>query len=242
MTLETVTICIPVYNEIDVIENLIIEWVNVVEQLPVGSKIYIEDGGSNDGTLDILRKFEAEYVFVKIFYKDKPDGFGNAAKRLLKEPTTEWIFFSDGDGQYLSSDFWKLWERRKEKDLVKGIKLGRNDPLHRRIISFFWSLLIQIMFGIFISDINAGFVLIRRKALHEIIDKVQFLDLLVITEVVIRLITNNCRKSEDIYVIHKARSDGRSRALPIRKLPFVMFSHFKGLQLIKEDFRINPER
>jgi glycosyltransferase involved in cell wall biosynthesis len=239
---ETVTICIPIYNEIEVIENLISEWVKVVEQLPVGSKIYIEDGGSNDGTLDVLKKFESEFLFIKIFYKDKPDGFGNAAKRLLKEPDTEWIFFSDGDGQYLSGDFWKLWARRNEKDLVKGIKLGRNDPLHRRIISFFWSLLIQIMFGIFISDINAGFVLIRRKALREVIDKVQYLDLLVITEVVIRLITNNCRKSEDVYVIHKARSNGRSRAMPIYKLPFVMYSHFKGLQLIKEDFRINPKR
>jgi glycosyltransferase involved in cell wall biosynthesis len=239
MSIDTVTICIPIYNEIEVIEKVLSEWSLIVGELPKGSKILIEDGGSSDGTVQVLRNYQKKFDFIDVLYRDKPDGFGNAAKRLLKLPTTEWVFFTDGDGQFVPSDIWKLWQRKEDYDLVKGIKLGRKDPLLRRIISFFWSSLIQVMFGLFITDINAGFLLMRNTTLKQVIEEVRFLDSLVISEIVIRLITNNCRKSDDIYVLHRAREGGKSRAIPNYKLPKLMYSHLRGLLLLKKDYRKN---
>jgi len=239
MSIDTVTICIPIYNEIEVIEKVLSEWALIVKELPTGSKILIEDGGSNDGTVKLLKNYQNKFDFIDVIYRDKPDGFGNAAKRLLKLPTTEWVFFTDGDGQFVPGDIWKLWQRKDDYDLVKGIKLGRKDPLLRRIISFFWSSLIQVMFGLFITDINAGFLLIRNKPLKQIINEVRFLDSLVISEIAIRLITNNCRKSDDIYVLHRVREGGKSRAIPNYKLPKLIYSHLRGLFLLKEDYRKN---
>ena len=239
MSIDTVTICIPIYNEIEVIEKVLSEWSLIVGELPKGSKILIEDGGSSDGTVQVLRNYQKKFDFIDVVYRDKPDGFGNAAKRLLKLPTTEWVFFTDGDGQFVPSDIWKLWQRKEDYDLVKGIKLGRKDPLLRRIISFFWSSLIQVMFGLFITDINAGFLLMRNTTLKQVIEEVRFLDSLVISEIVIRLITNNCRKSDDIYVLHRAREGGKSRAIPNYKLPKLMYSHLRGLLLLKKDYRKN---
>jgi dolichol-phosphate mannosyltransferase len=239
VNIDTVTICIPIYNEIDVIDDLLSEWSSIVRELPNGSGILIEDGGSTDGTVDVLKNYQNKHDFIDVIYRDKPDGFGNAAKRLLKLPTTEWVFFTDGDGQFVPSDMWKLWQRRDGCDLVKGIKLGRKDPILRRIISFFWSRLIQVMFGLFISDVNAGFILVRNSQLKQIINEVRFLELLVLSEIVVRLITNNCRRSDEVYVLHRAREGGKSRAIPNHRLPKVVFSHLRGLYLLKDDYRRN---
>jgi glycosyltransferase involved in cell wall biosynthesis len=239
MIIETVTICIPIYNEVEVIEKVLSEWSLIVGNLPEGSRILIEDGGSTDGTIKVLKNYQNKFNFIDVIYRDRPDGFGNAAKRLLKLPTTEWVFFTDGDGQFVPSDIWKLWQRKDGCDLVKGIKLGRKDPLLRRVISYFWSALIQVMFGLFITDVNAGFLLMRNSQLKQVINEVRFLESLVITEIVIRLVTNNCRKSDDVYVLHRAREGGKSRALPNHRLPKLIYSHLRGLYLLKEDYRKN---
>jgi glycosyltransferase involved in cell wall biosynthesis len=239
MKQNAVTVCIPVFNESKVITQVITDWLFVVRELPKGSGILVEDGGSTDGTKQILKKLESKNNLLKVIYRDKPDGFGNATIRLLKIPRTEWIFFTDGDGQYVPNDFWKLWSRRKGHDLVKGIKLGRKDSMFRRGISYIWSSIIQVMFGLFISDINAAFLLMRRSELSKIIDEVRFLRVLVITEVVIRMLMNNSIKSDDIHILHRKRIGGKSRALPNYKIWIVIFSHLNGLRLIKKDYRVN---
>lgn len=236
---ESVTICMPILNEVSVLNSVLDEWLEVLQKLPQGSKIFIEDGGSKDGSREILEDYEAKYEGIEIIYKDKPEGFGNAAKNLLSSAKTEWVFFTDSDGQYVASDFWKLWERRGNVDLVRGIKLGRKDPVFRVFTSFAWNRVIRFMFGIPINDINVAFFLVKRSKLKDVISKCVFLDLLVVSELMIRLITNNCLFGHDVYILHRQRNDGRSRAIPAHKILQVGLSHLIGLQRIKRDFRLN---
>ena len=143
---ESVTICLPVLNEYEVIEFVIQEWLTVLKKLPHGSKILIDDGGSTDGTLAILDKFINQGEKITIIRNQKPDGFGNAARRLFNSADTHWIFFTDSDGQYVAEDFWLLWDRRDGKDFIRGIKLGRLDPLMRRITSLVWNKSVNFLF------------------------------------------------------------------------------------------------
>ena len=95
------------------------------------------------------------------------------------------------------------------------------------------------MFGFPISDINVAFFLVRNSRLKTEITKCVFLDLLVVSELMIRLITSNCTYGNDIYILHRERLDGNSRAIPVHKLLSVGISHFIGLRKIKKDFRLN---
>ena len=236
---DTVTICMPILNEVAVVESVLEEWLEVLKELPPGSYILIEDGGSTDGTREILESFEMRNTGLKVIYKEKANGFGNAAKNLLSTADAEWVFFTDSDGQYVASDFWKLWQRRSEAELIRGIKLGRKDPVFRIITSYVWNRVIKLMFGFPISDINVAFFLVRNSRLKTEITKCVFLDLLVVSELMIRLITSNCTYGNDIYILHRERLDGNSRAIPVHKLLSVGISHFIGLRKIKKDFRLN---
>ena len=95
------------------------------------------------------------------------------------------------------------------------------------------------MFRIPLADINVAFFLVKNEELSKIIKKCKFLDLLVVTEVMIRLVTNNCKYEKDLYILHRERQNGTSRAIPARRLIIVGFRHFKGLRKIKTDFRVN---
>jgi len=234
---ETVTICMPVLNEFLVIKEVVLEWLKIVEKLPEGSSLLIEDGGSHDGTQEVLKDIAASDSRVRIMLREKPDGFGTAAKRLLSEANSYWIFFTDGDGQYVAEDFWKLWIRRADCDFVRGIKLGRQDPLFRRISSLLWNKSVNFLFELPVSDINAAFILIRRTVLQEILPSVQILKTMVISEIVIRMILFNSDFRKDIYVLHRARSNGKSRATPGLKFLFVGVSQIVGLFKIKADYR-----
>jgi dolichol-phosphate mannosyltransferase len=224
---ETVCICMPVLNEKEVIYDVVHEWIKVLDRLPSGSSILIEDGGSSDGTREMLESLAKEYPSIVVIYRDKPDGFGNAARRLLSSASAHWIFFTDSDGQYVAQDFWKLWSRRLGKDFVRGIKLGRQDPFFRRLASLIWNKSAKFLFELPVSDINAAFLLIRRDFLRTILPETRFLRTMVLSEIIIR----------SVYILHRRRMAGKSRATPGLKLLLVGIRQIRGLFQIKSDYR-----
>lgn len=240
---ETVAVCMPVLNEVEVIEFVIREWLKVVSELPEGSHILIEDGGSKDGTREVLTALQAEYGdLIRVVWRDKPEGFGVAAKRLLSSADAQWIFFTDSDGQYVANDFWLLWERRESRDFIRGIKLGRQDPLIRRITSLVWNKSVRFLFELPISDVNAAYLLMRKEFLKKLLPSVRILPTMVLSELMIRSVMANARYDKDVYIMHRARLAGVSRATPTSGLIKVGLKQLRGLFAIKEDYRIQSEK
>jgi len=233
----TVTICLPVLNEAEVIRDVVTDWLVIVSQMPLGSAVLVEDGGSTDGTVQILNELQINNPSLRVVFREKPDGFGNAAKRLLAAPKTEWVFFTDSDGQYVPEDFWILWTRKDNYDLVRGIKMGRQDPFFRRVTSFFWNKSVAFLFNLPLIDINAAFVLAKTSVLKEILPTVKRLNTLVTSELIIRFILGNF-EVKNTYVQHRKRPAGKSRGIPTHKLPSIAFKQFLGLWKIKSDYRI----
>jgi len=234
---ETVTICLPVLNETEVIQEVVTDWLRICDNLPHGSQVLVEDGGSTDGTIAILNNLRLQHSNLKVNFREKPDGFGNAAKRLLSEPETDWVFFTDSDGQYVAEDFWILWEKRDGFDVVRGVKMGRQDPFIRRVTSFFWNKAVSFLFNFPLIDINAAYVLMKRTSLEVALPKVVRLETLVTSELIIRFILANF-EIKNTYIQHRKRAAGASRGVPTSKLPLIAFKQLIGLFKIKSDYRV----
>ena len=131
---QPVSILMPVYNEVDVIEDVVEEWVrDVIRHLPKGSEMIFDEGGSTDGTREILHRLTGKYRFIRVILNQKKEGFAAAARRLYQEAKCPLIFFTDSDGQYVAADFWKVARHIHAYDVVHGAKLGRKDPWPRRL-------------------------------------------------------------------------------------------------------------
>jgi len=235
---ESVSILMPVSNEADVIEEVVEEWAReVMCHLPPGSELLFDEAASTDGTRDILRRLSLKYPFMSVEYRDKKDGFANAARRLYERASCPWIFFTDSDGQYVARDFWKLAKCIDGNyDLIRGAKIGRKDPLIRRLASAIFNKIIQFLFNINFLDFNSAFFLIRRDALHDILGHLNSMPTLINTELLLRLEFENY-SIKQVYVLHRQRKFGVSRGL--KPSAFVMHSlkAVKGLYAIKASYR-----
>jgi glycosyltransferase involved in cell wall biosynthesis len=236
--LEPVSILMPVCNEADVIEEVVEEWVReVISHLPVGSELLFDEAASTDGTRDILRRLGTKYPFISTEYHDKKDGFANAARRLYERANCPWVFFTDSDGQYVASDFWKLAKHIADRyELIRGAKIGRKDPIFRRLASAIFNKIIQFLFNINYLDFNSAFFLIRRDALRDILGHLNCMPTLINTELLLRVELENY-SIKQVYVLHRMRMFGVSRGLEPSTFIQHSFKALKGLYAIKSSYR-----
>ena len=207
-----ISILMPVYNEEDVIEANVLEWINeVVLHLPTGSELVI-DNASTDGTTEILEILKKKYSFLRVI-RSQRDGFFNATIRLYEHAKCDVIFFTDSDGQYVPSEFWKISHLIDEYDLINGVKEYRKDPLYRVQISVIFNLMVRLLFNIKTRDINSAFKLVKKIVLDSTLKEIRYLKKLPNTELYIRAIKYDF-KVIDVMVEHRKRLNGVSRTLP----------------------------
>jgi glycosyltransferase involved in cell wall biosynthesis len=161
-----VCVVIAAYNEGQVIGGVIAE---IRRFIKPGDEILVVDDGSADNTSEEARKAGARVV------RQEPNqGKGKAIRRGLQEATGDALLFIDGDGQDPPSDIPLLLAPMEEgADLVNGSKfIG---TLKDGAISTpnyfgnkFMSGLINLLFGVKITDSQSGFRCFRRSKLADI--------------------------------------------------------------------------
>ncbi len=234
---EPVSILMPVCNEADVIESVVEEWAtDVIQHLPGGSEMVFDEAGSTDGTKEILARLSAKYPFIRVCYNEKKDGFLAAAKRLYSSARCPLVFFTDSDGQYVASDFWKIAAYAERYDYVRGTKVGRKDPIFRRIASAVFNKCVIFLFNVNYSDINSAFHLIRKEVVDDLLPQVTVMPLLINTELVLRAELSNYEVKQ-VYVFHRERKSGGSRGLPTWRFVLDALRALNGLFDIKASFR-----
>ena len=102
-----ISLVIPVYNEVEVIEKVIRDFYDKVISKIDGAQFIIAEDGSNDGTKEVLKRLSEE-IPIMLVMGDERKGYTRAVKDALKLPEHDIIFFSDSDGQQEPDDFWEL--------------------------------------------------------------------------------------------------------------------------------------
>ncbi|HBA84335.1 MAG TPA: hypothetical protein DCZ95_09605 [Verrucomicrobia bacterium] len=226
---EPVSILLPVCNEAEGIESIIAEFVEVVyRHVPEGSEFLINEGGSTDGTKEILRELNKRWPFLNIDYKEKKEGFAKAAIQLYRRSSCPLLFFADSDGQCVASEFWKLAGLIQDHDFVLGVKKIHYDPFVRRVASRNFNAISRLLFGFQFRDINFGFRLSRREALLKTLDRAHYMPTLLNAELTILAYCMGYRLCE-IQVHHRPRIYGMSRGLVPNSVPSESWRAFKAL-------------
>src|SRR5262249_23209948 len=79
-----------------------------------------------------------------------------------------WVFFSDGDGQFNLAELPQLAELAPRADIVSGVRARRADPWPRLLNAKLFELALRLAFGLQVQDVNCAFKLFRRKIFDEI--------------------------------------------------------------------------
>lgn len=163
------SIFFPAYNEEENIEEVANSALKVLDGLADRYEVLIIDDGSVDGTGEIADRLARIHPgIVRVIHHPQNLGYGGALKSGFYNSKFAWIFFTDSDGQFNIKELKKFLEAREDADLVIGYRIKRADPLIRVINTELYRLLIRVLFGLTVRDIDCAFKLIRRDVIEKI--------------------------------------------------------------------------
>ena len=116
INLPKISIVMPSYNQVEFIERSIL---SVLNQNYQNYELLIIDGGSNDGTIEIIKKYQ-KYITFWISEKDK--GQSDALNKGFKLCTGEIYGWLNSDDVYLPNAF-KLIMKAAKKTQIKKLYL-----------------------------------------------------------------------------------------------------------------------
>lgn len=159
----------PAYNEEANLEAMVLRTVETLRKLAKQWEVVIVDDGSRDRTPEIAARLVKQYPGVRHVRHEKNRGYGGAVKTGLQEAKLDWIFFTDGDGQFDVAELERLLPATENADIVVGYRLDRKDPLFRKLNAFGWGTLVRTLFGLHgkVRDIDCAFKLFKRRLVDE---------------------------------------------------------------------------
>ena len=154
----------PCYNDGKTIESMVRSVLMALEKCVDDFEIIVVDDGSADESPRCSPRSPTSWR-IRVVTHDVNRGYGGALISGFGAATKEWVFYTDGDAQYDATELTDLVDAATDSiDLVQGVKIGRGDPLHRRVIGRVYHHGVKFAFRLKVHDTDCDFRLIRRSA------------------------------------------------------------------------------
>ena len=159
----------PCYNDAATIGGLVERAATTLDELGVDGEIIVVNDGSSDESAEVLTAVAAIEPRLRVVTHERNGGYGAALRSGFAAADREWVFYTDGDGQYDPGELTHLVARATDDvDVVQGYKLERNDNVARRVIGRMYHHFVSFLFGLRIRDTDCDFRLIRSSVLEDI--------------------------------------------------------------------------
>jgi len=165
------TIIIPCFNEKKTILTLL---ERVKKNLVNGDEIIIVDDFSSDGTRDLLKTINEN--FIKIKYHDKNYGKGRALKTALNQELKDIVIIQDADLEYNPDEYKILMQPFLDTnaDIVYGSRFLGSQKYTR--LHFFWhsvankilTLICNLLTNLNMTDMETGYKAFKKNVIKSI--------------------------------------------------------------------------
>lgn len=164
----SLSVVLPCYNEEANVERVTQAALEVLPTLVDAFEIIIVNDGSGDRTGEIADRLAAAHSAVHVVHNNPNRGYGGALRRGFSAATLEWVFYTDGDGQFDLKDIANLLPLIDHYDIVSGFRIRRTDSLMRRLNAWGWKMLTRWLLGLKVRDVDCAFKIYPRKLFDEI--------------------------------------------------------------------------
>lgn len=224
----------PVYNDWGTISSMVLMVQGVLEKIASDFEIILVDDGSKPLTKTVLKEISGKIEKLRIITHDKNKGYGGALKTGISNSRFDWIFYTDGDGQYNPTELELLVDKLDDDiDIVNGYKISRSDPVYRKIIGRIYHHLTRFMFRFKIRDIDCDFRLMKKKIFDSI--TLEYNSGIICVEMITK-INNKGFKFAEVPVHHYYRMSGKSEFFNVKRIVKV------GIDLLKLWFKIRKTK
>ncbi|TKJ31696.1 hypothetical protein CEE39_06910 [bacterium (candidate division B38) B3_B38] len=212
VSMEGVSIVIPVYNEEESILELLQGLSQFLEKNDIHHEVIVVNDGSKDRTAEIIRE---SGLRVELIEHGRNRGYGASLKTGIKSAQYDYVVTIDADGTYHYQDIKMLLEEAVETDMVVAARTGHHVsiPFIRRPAKWAITKLANYLTGEHIPDLNSGFRLLKKNIVNKFVkilpDGFSFT-----ATITLAMLTNNYKIKYITTNYYKRK--GKSKIRPIR--------------------------
>lgn len=166
--IKSISLVFPVYKDAHTVKLMITKSLKVLKKIGKKFEIIIIDDYCPQNSGKIALSFSKKIKKIKVIFHKYNKGYGAALKTGLKNCKNDWIFMIDGDNEYDVNEIFKLMRESKNNDLIITYRFKKKYQLYRKIISWFYNLILRFIFNINFKDISSGSRLVNKKLINKI--------------------------------------------------------------------------
>jgi len=159
-----ISVFFPCHNEEENIESLVQKTLEVLPGISDDYEVIVVNDGSIDKTAAIVDSLANENSKVRLVNHPVNQGYGGALQSGFRAATKEWVFYTDGDGQFDITELPGLLDLVDQADIITCYRIERAEAGIRKLNSWAWSRLVNRLFKLNIRDVDCAFKLYKRKS------------------------------------------------------------------------------
>ena len=164
----SLSVMFPCYNDAPTIGGLVDRAQAVLSPLVDEFEVVVVNDGSGDGSRPLLDELALTRPWLKVVHHSANRGYGGALISGFGAARGEWIFYTDGDGQYDPADAVALLALTADDiDVVQGFKTARLDTAVRGVIGRAYHGAVRLLFALPVRDTDCDFRVFRRRLVVE---------------------------------------------------------------------------
>jgi len=164
----SLTVIIPVYNEIQTIEEIL----KRVQDTGLADEILVVDDGSQDGTREVLARLDGQGP-VRVILHEHNQGKGAAVRTGIQHARGDLLIIQDADLEYDPRDYPQLLKPILEDkaDVVYGSRFlgGPRRPIlfWNMVANKILTLVTNVLYNNILTDMETGYKLFRREVVQD---------------------------------------------------------------------------
>lgn len=166
----SLSVFFPAYNDAATIASLIEDAFHVCAERVGDFEVIVINDGSHDATAVVLTACRQQWgERLRIVTHQSNRGYGGALQSGFSAATKDYVFYTDGDGQYDVAELGLLLDAAASgAPWVNGFKKRRYDPWHRIFLGAAYREFARLLFSLRLKDVDCDFRLIRREAVQSL--------------------------------------------------------------------------
>jgi glycosyltransferase involved in cell wall biosynthesis len=173
---QKLSVFFPMWNEQDYIERAIDAAREECEELMAGGdisdyEIIIVDDASTDATPEIAERLANADSHVRVVRHPENRKLGGSMKSGFTAATGDLVLYTDADLPFDMHDVHKAIRllRYYDADVVSAYRFDRTGEGYvRTVYSFFYNMMVRVLFGVRMRDINFAFKLCRTRIFEHV--------------------------------------------------------------------------
>lgn len=163
----SLSVIMPAHNEEEAIASTVHEVIDTISVWMQDFEVIVVNDGSQDRTGIILDTIAVTHPCLKVIHHAVNQGYGAALVSGFEAVTKDLAFFMDSDGQFDIHDLEHFFPLLEEYDAVLGYRVNRQDTWMRKVNAWGWKMLVGMVFGVYVRDVDCAFKLFPAKFFRE---------------------------------------------------------------------------